>query len=113
MNAFFDAARNGNFDRLLAVLDPEITLRVDAGPNARTVTTGAEEVAGRALMFADPKRKLHPVVINGGSGVAVTVDGVLVSLMAFTVSNDRVTAIDALGHASRLAQLVDQFPQLL
>jgi RNA polymerase sigma factor (sigma-70 family) len=113
VNAFFDAARNGNFDRLLAVLDPEVTLRVDAGPNARTVICGADEVAGRALMFADPKRKLRPVVINGGPGVAITVDGTLVSLMAFTVSNDRVTAIDALGDAGRLAQLVDQFPQLV
>jgi RNA polymerase sigma factor (sigma-70 family) len=65
VDTFFDAARNGNFDRLLAVLDPCVTLHVDGGPNAWSLIEGAEQVVERALMFADPKRKLQPVVING------------------------------------------------
>jgi RNA polymerase sigma-70 factor (ECF subfamily) len=56
-------------------------------------------------MFADPSRTLIPAVVNGGPGVVVTADGVVVSIMAFTVRNDRIVAIDALGDPERLARL--------
>src|SRR4051812_10885080 len=68
-------------------------------------TSAPKTVAGRAVMFADPSRALTPAVIIGGPGVLVTVEGRVVSFMAFTVIDDRITAIDTLGDRERLATL--------
>ena len=88
------------------MLDPDIVLRADFGPAAASaVVRGAQAVAGRVVMFADPSRALTPAVINGGPGVVVTVEERVVAVMAFTVIDDRVTAIDALGDPERLAAL--------
>jgi RNA polymerase sigma factor (sigma-70 family) len=106
VDAFFAAARAGDFEGLVAVLDPEIVLRADFGPAAASaVARGARAVAGRAVMFADPARRLTPAVVNGGPGVVVTVEGRVVSVLAFTVVGDRIVAIDALGDPGRLARL--------
>jgi RNA polymerase sigma-70 factor (ECF subfamily) len=106
VDAFFAAARGGNFEELIALLDPDIVLRADFGPSdASAVVRGAHAVASRAVMFADPARSLTPAVVNGGAGVVVTVDGRLVSIMAFTVSGGRVAAIDTVGDPERLARL--------
>lgn len=106
VDAFFAAARSGDFDALIAVLDPNIVLRADFGPSAASaVVRGADAVAGRAVMFADPARQLTPAVVNGGPGVLVTVDGRVVTVMAFTVIRGKVVAIEALGDRDRLARL--------
>jgi RNA polymerase sigma-70 factor, ECF subfamily len=106
VDAFFAAARGGDFEALIAVLDPDIVLRADFGPAAASaVVRGADSVAGRAVMFADPSRTLTPALVNGSAGVVVTVDGRIVSVMAFTIVADRVAAIDALGDPDRLATL--------
>jgi RNA polymerase sigma-70 factor (ECF subfamily) len=106
VDAFFAAARSGDFAALIAVLDPNIVLRADFGPSAASaVVRGAEAVAGRALMFADPTRQLTPAVVNSGPGVMITVDGRVVTVMAFTVIRGKVTAIEALGDRDRLARL--------
>ncbi len=107
VDAFFAAAHNGDFEGLLAVLDPDIVLRADFGPTSplSSVLRGAREVAGRALMFASPKRKVTPATVNGTAGVVVTVDGRPYSLMAFTVTSGRIVAIDAIGDRQRVAQL--------
>jgi RNA polymerase sigma-70 factor, ECF subfamily len=106
VEAFFAAARGGDFEALIAVLDPDIVLRADFGPAAASaVVRGAEVVAGRAVMFADPSRELTPAVVNGTPGVVVTVDGRVVSVMAFTVVAGRIAAIDTLGDPERLAKL--------
>jgi RNA polymerase sigma factor (sigma-70 family) len=106
VDAFFAAARGGDFEALISVLDPDIVLRADFGPAAASaVVRGAEVVAGRAVMFADPSRELTPAVVNGTPGVVVTVDGRVVSVMAFIVVAGRVAAIDTLGDPERLANL--------
>ncbi len=107
VDAFFAAAHNGDFEGLLAVLDPDIVLRADFGPTSSlsSVLRGAREVAGRALMFASPKRKVTPATVNGTAGVVVTVDGRPFSLMAFTVISGRIVTIDAIGDRQRVAQL--------
>ena len=88
------------------LLDPDIVLRADFGPSAASaVVRGAEAVASRAMMFADPTRSLTPALVNGSPGVVVTIDGRLVSIMEFTVSGGRVLAIDALGDPERIASL--------
>jgi RNA polymerase sigma factor (sigma-70 family) len=107
VDAFFAAARSGDFDALIAVLDPEVVLRADFGPSPMSaVVRGAQSVAGRAIMFADPTRTLTPAVVSGEPGAVVVVDDRLVSVMAFTVRDGRIIAIDALGDTDRLAHVV-------
>ncbi len=102
VEAFFAAARDGDFDRLVSVLDRDAILRVDA--EALTVT-GAETIAGRALMFSDAARTVRPVTINGAAGVLVLAAGRPFSLMAFTVVGGRVATIDVVLDPDRLATL--------
>ena len=105
VDAFFAAARRGDFDALVRVLDPDVVLRADAGPAASTIVRGAETVASRAIMFAQPSATLVPALVNGSAGVVVTVGGRPVAVMAFTVSGGRIVAIDALNDADRVGKL--------
>jgi RNA polymerase sigma-70 factor (ECF subfamily) len=106
VDAFFAAARGGDFDALVAVLDPDVVLRSDQGARPRTgVTIGAAAVAGNALMFADPTSVLTPVLVNDAAGVVVTRDGAVFAVIGFTVSNGKIVAIDALGDPDRLGSL--------
>jgi RNA polymerase sigma-70 factor (ECF subfamily) len=107
VDAFFAAARDGDFEALVAVLDPDVVLRSDGGarPGLSMVLRGAEAVAGRALMFAGPQRVARPALVNGTAGVVVTVKGRPVSVMAFTVTDGKIVAIDALADPDRLGRL--------
>ena len=108
VDAFFAAAREGDFGALVAVLDPDIVLRSDGGtrrPAASAVVRGAEAVARRALMFADLAPFVRPALVNGAAGVVVAPDGKAVSVMAFTVARGKIVAIDALVDPERLAAL--------
>ncbi len=107
VDAFFAAARDGEFERLVAVLDPGVVLRSDGGtlPGASVVLRGAEAVAAQALMFAGPSRVVHPALVNGAPGVVVTIAGRPVSVMGFTVADGKVAAINALGDPDRLSRL--------
>src|SRR6058998_766435 len=108
VDAFFAAARRGDFEALILVLDPDVVLRSDGGAEAALTASveGAAAVAGRALMFANPAATLHPVVVNGGAGVVVTLDGRPISLIAFTVVGGRIAEIDAIADPERLRRLV-------
>src|SRR5256885_4715029 len=78
VDAFFAAARDGDFDALVAVLAPDVVLRSDGGlarPSASVVVRGAPAVAGRALVFALPSAIVRPALVNGAAGVVVTVRG--------------------------------------
>src|SRR6188472_2125137 len=93
VTAFFAAARRGDFDALVSVLDPDVVERVDAGPARPDITRlvrGATAVAGRAIMFDQPEPGLRPVLVNGTAGVVVTVRGEPFAVMAFTVSAGRI-----------------------
>ena len=108
VDAFFAAARRGDFDALVSVLDPDIVERVDAGPARPDITRlvrGASVVAGRAIMFDQPSPRLRPVLVNGAAGVVVTVGGEPFAVMAFTVSGGRIVEIDVLADADRLNRL--------
>jgi RNA polymerase sigma-70 factor, ECF subfamily len=108
VDAFFAAARRGDFDALVSVLDPDIVERVDAGPARPDITRlvrGASVVAGRAIMFDQPLARLRSVLVNGAAGVVVTVDGEPFAVMAFTVSGGRIVEIDVLADADRLNRL--------
>jgi RNA polymerase sigma factor (sigma-70 family) len=108
VDAFFAAAHRGDFDGLIAVLDPDVVLHSDGGtahPDASMVLRGAAEVARRTLAIAHPAAPKHPVLVNGAAGVLVTVAGQPVALMGFTVSLGRITEIDAIADPDRLRRL--------
>jgi RNA polymerase sigma factor (sigma-70 family) len=108
VDAFFAAARGGDFDALVAVLDPDVVLRADGGtlrPDDTRVVRGAEQVARRALMFANLSPYVRPALVNGVAGVVVAPRGRPFSVMAFTVVGGRVVAIDALSDPERLREL--------
>jgi len=110
VDSFFAAARNGDFDALVALLDPDIVLRSDGGvtdPRSTALVQGAAAVAVRALQFANPAARLHPLVVNGGAGVLVTLEGRPFSLIAFTVSGSRIAEIDAIADPDRVRRIVD------
>jgi RNA polymerase sigma factor (sigma-70 family) len=106
VRAFFEAARHGDFDALVALLDPNVELRTDGGVTAgHAVARGAAAVAGRALMFARPDATVQPALINGAAGVVVTVGRRPVSVMGFTVRDGVIVAIAALVDVDRLERL--------
>jgi RNA polymerase sigma factor (sigma-70 family) len=108
VDAFFAAARGGDFDALVAVLDPDVVVRSDGGlarPEVSAVVRGASAVAGRALTFAQPSALVRPALVNGAAGVVVIVDGRPVSVMGFTVRHGKIAEIDVLVDPERLGRL--------
>ncbi len=108
VDAFFLAARGGDFDALVALLDPDVVLRADFGARRRPasrVVHGAEDVARQALMFSVPAAELHPALVNGAAGVVVTVHGRPFAVMGFTVTEGRIVEIDAIGDADRVSRI--------
>jgi RNA polymerase sigma factor (sigma-70 family) len=108
VDAFFAASREGDFEALVAVLDPDVVVRADGGPSrpaATEIIRGAAVVAGQALTYAHLAPHVRPALVNGAAGVVVMPDGQPVSVMAFTVRDDRIVAIDALVDPERLQRL--------
>lgn len=108
VDAFFAAARRGDLDALVTVLDPDIVLRSDTGaahPDGSVLVRGAAAVAGRAVMFDRPASQVRPALINGAAGVVVSLDGQPVSVMGFTVSGGRIVEIDTMADPDRLLRL--------
>jgi len=107
VDAFFAASRDGDFEALVAVLDPDVVLHADGGvlrPDATVVVRGADTVARRALMFSRMAPHVRPALVNGAPGVVVIPpDGKVFSIMAFTVADGKIVEIDALVDPERLA----------
>ncbi|MGP7997149.1 MAG: RNA polymerase sigma factor SigJ [Streptosporangiaceae bacterium] len=108
VDAFFAAAHRGDFDALVAVLDPDVVLRSDGGaahPDGSVVLRGAAAVAGRTLAIALPTTPKRPALVNGAAGVVVTVAGQPAAVIGFTVSRGKIVEIDAITDPERLRQL--------
>jgi RNA polymerase sigma factor (sigma-70 family) len=108
VDAFFAAARDGDFDALVAVLDPGVVLRSDGGvarPAVSVVVSGAAAVAERALTFARLSPFVRPALVNGAAGVVVAPGGRPLSVMAFTVSGGKIVEIDSVADPERLRNL--------
>lgn len=109
VNAFFAAARAGDFDRLIALLDPDVVLRADFGKQRApmpAITLGPGAVASLALTGAGlPNTQLIPVLINGSAGVVITARGRPYSLMGFVVAGGRIVEIDAILDSKRVGKL--------
>lgn len=113
VDAFLAASRSGDFEHLLAVLDPDVVLRSDGGgtgPLARPPIVGAAAVA-RRLQTTGPRFAAFAkhVVVNGAAGVIVRAPGQSPVVVAFTVSDGRIAAIDLVGDPQKLAGL-DRMP---
>jgi len=105
VDAFLAAAQDGNFDGLVAVLDPQVILRGDAGPGRSSEVRGAQEVARRAQTFSRTGLLRHPALVNGAAGLVCTLDGKPFSVLAFTVMAGKIAEINVLHDPERLAQL--------
>lgn len=113
VDAFFSAARLGDFDALLAVLHPGVLLRIEADaqhPAASKLVRGSSAVAGQAVkgfrqMFGGPAAELHPVLMNGSAGALVTMDGQPFTMMSFTIADGKIAQIDAIADPARVRRL--------
>jgi RNA polymerase sigma-70 factor (ECF subfamily) len=110
VDAFLAAARGGDLDALLAILDPDVVLRADGGtllPGGMKVLRGADVVAGQAGTFQRMATvsAARPALVNGVAGLVNRVNGKLVSIMSFTVANEKIVSIDILSDPDRLAHM--------
>jgi RNA polymerase sigma factor (sigma-70 family) len=109
VDAFLAAARAGDFERLLAVLDPDVVLRSDGGearPDLISLLRGAQAVAEGAMTFRRFAETATRILVNGiPGGVAWSPDGTPFAVVALTVRGGRIVAIDILADPDRLGQL--------
>jgi len=106
--AFQAAARDGDFEALLAVLDPDVIVRADRGilaARAPSVVRGREAVARQAMSFGHLAEHGRPALVNGAAGVVVVREQGVFAVMGFTVRGDRIVEIDILADPDRLAAL--------
>ncbi|MCP2335511.1 sigma-70 family RNA polymerase sigma factor [Actinomadura rupiterrae] len=106
VEAFLAAARDGDLEALVSVLDPDIELRVDLGGGGPLrLVKGARNVAGQALTFRDLAASMEFVLVNGTVGLVNRVDGSAFSLMALTVADGRITTMEIIADRDRLKGL--------
>jgi ketosteroid isomerase-like protein len=109
VDAFFSAAREGNLDRLLSLLDPQIVLRADFGakhPDRSVVIRGASEVAGSAITGgALAGARVVPVLVNGAAGAVIVVGDHPFAVMGFIVAEGRIVEIDAIADPHRIRKI--------
>jgi RNA polymerase sigma-70 factor (ECF subfamily) len=108
VDAFLAAAREGDFEGLLAILDPDLVLRGDAGLGPlgpSKVVRGAREAIVHAQRYASLGRFARPVLVNGGPGLLVAPAGEPLALMAITIRGNRIVELDILADPVRLAAL--------
>jgi RNA polymerase sigma-70 factor, ECF subfamily len=105
VEAFLAAARDGDFDRLVAALDPDVVLRVDLGAAGSREVRGAEAVAGQAVTYSQLGLVMQPVLINGAVGLVTTREGRPFSIQGFTVRGGKIAEMDILADPERLSHL--------
>jgi RNA polymerase sigma-70 factor (ECF subfamily) len=107
LDAFVAASRAGDFEALLAVLDPDVVLRADLGPGAGGLreVRGAAAVAAQARLYSPLAAGARPALVNGALGAVVLRDGRPFAVLAFTVRDGRIVELDILGDPARLARL--------
>jgi len=105
VEAFLAAARNGEFDALLAALDDNVVLRVDAvAAGTATTIRGAAQVAANARMFSANARFAEPALVDDGVGIVVARNGRLSLVLRFTVSGEKITHIRIDADPQRLGR---------
>lgn len=113
VDAFFAASRDGDFDALLELLDPDVGLRIDGGvlrAEASLVLHGADAVARHTATYSKLYPFVRPALVNGAAGAVVAPHGRVFSVMAFTVTTGRIAQIDVFLDPERLEQLDLRIP---
>jgi hypothetical protein len=108
VDAFFAASRDGDFEALLQVLDPEVELRIDGGvlrKQSSLLLRGAEAVAAHIARYSKWYPLMRPALVNGAAGAIVATRRRVLSVMAFTVTGGKIIQIDVLMDPERLAGL--------
>ena len=108
VDAFLAASRDGDFDTLLAVLDPDVVLRIDGGAVRASLSRevrGARAVAEQTLTFSRLSPFVRPALVNGAAGVVVAPRGRPFSVMGFTIRGGKIVEIDILADPARLSRL--------
>jgi RNA polymerase sigma factor (sigma-70 family) len=108
VDAYLAATREGDFQALVSVLDPDVVLRSDGGLTRQRYTVelrGAETVASQAQLAKRLAPFAQPALINGAAGVVTVMNGRIQSVMSFTVIDDKIVAIEVLTDPNRLATL--------
>jgi RNA polymerase sigma factor (sigma-70 family) len=105
IDAFLAAARDGDFDRLVAALDPDVVLRQDFGPASRREIRGAAAVASQAASYAQLELDIRPALINGVAGAVAFRHGQPFSIGVVTVRNGKIVELDFLADPERLRRL--------
>jgi RNA polymerase sigma-70 factor (ECF subfamily) len=110
VDAFLAAARAGDFESLVRVLDPDVVFRIDAGgrgPRAREPVTGADAVA-RQLLTRAPRLAgyARPALVNGTPGLVVAIAGRPIAVVGFTTVDGRIAAIDLVADRGKLGRLL-------
>jgi RNA polymerase sigma factor (sigma-70 family) len=108
VDAFLAAARDGDFDALVAVLDPDVVLRADGGAvraGASQEVRGARAVAGQALLWSRVDLTMRHALVNGAAGMVAIRDGQPFAVSAITVRGGKIVELDILADPERLAQL--------
>jgi RNA polymerase sigma-70 factor (ECF subfamily) len=108
VDAFLAAARGGDFDALLAVLDPDVVLRADIGAVAaggQWEFRGAQVVSEQAMMFSSRAQFAQPALVNGAAGIVAVAAGRPLAVMGFTVAHGKIIEIDILADPARLQKL--------
>jgi RNA polymerase sigma factor (sigma-70 family) len=113
VDAFFLAARGGDFDALVALLDPDVVLRADGGarrPAASVVIRGAAAVAREAIRSAQPGARVRPAMVNGAAGVVISMRGRPVAVVGFTVADGKIVEIDTIADPQRVRRIAASVP---
>jgi RNA polymerase sigma-70 factor (ECF subfamily) len=105
VEAFHAAAREGDFDRLVSLLHPDVVLRADFGPGDKREVRGAEAVVRQALGYSRMDLQVQPVRVNGAVGMVAWLDGEPFSLGGFLVRDGRIAELDFLADPQRLREL--------
>jgi RNA polymerase sigma-70 factor (ECF subfamily) len=103
VDAFLAASRHGDFQGLLAVLDPDVVMRADAAAMQLEGTAERRGAQAVAQAFKGRARSAQSALVNGAVGVVVAPRGELLLVLNITVVNDKITAIDAIADPERLA----------
>jgi RNA polymerase sigma factor (sigma-70 family) len=106
VEAFLAALRGGDFEGLLAVLDPDLVVRADmVASGAPAETRGAAVWAKQAAAFGHLARLVRPALVNGAIGVVMAPRGRLSRALTFTIANGKITEIEVIGNPARLGEL--------